>query len=162
MWSPKSGLGARFLLADKYITMNKNNLDRALAALGDALKADDPAIEFLDDPIKFVQKIPKKALSGDHIHGGKISKFSSTGITDSAKSEQIVVSDDGVKITALIGATVKGNLTVEESLTAKVIKVDVLETKEIRTQVESKNSDSIYFSDKISGFLYVSNVFIVR
>ena len=131
--------------------MNKLNLDRALASLGDALKADDPAFELLNDPAKFVQQIPKRTFSGDHIHGGKITKFSSSGITDSAKNEQLVITDDGVKVTTLLDTAVKGNLVVSEEITAKIIKVDIVEAKELRTQVESKNSDSINFADKISG-----------
>jgi hypothetical protein len=70
--------------------MNKTNIDQALAALADALKSQEPD-SFLTSPKEFVKKIPFRSLSGDHINGGKIQNFASTGISDTATKQQLTV-----------------------------------------------------------------------
>lgn len=82
--------------------------------------------------------IPKKSLSGDHIHGGKITEFESVGIKDNSTKLSLVITDKGittksVKTEALLGDnTVKGSLTVEGNavvsgeLTVKKLHVDEL------------------------------------
>ncbi len=77
--------------------MNKTNIDQALAALADALKSNEPT-SFLENPKEFVKRIPQRSLSGDHINGGKIQNFASTGITDNASSTMLSITDNGIKI----------------------------------------------------------------
>jgi hypothetical protein len=119
-----------FYLPDKYITMNKTNLDQALAALSDALKSTD-SNSFLENPKDFVKKIPFRSLTGDHINGGKIINFSSSGISDKSSNEQITISDDGIVVSKFSqGFEVSGKIHTK-SLSADNIFVDRIEAKEI-------------------------------
>jgi hypothetical protein len=129
-----------FCLPDKYITMNKTNLNQALAALADALTGDD-ASQYTIDPLVFVKQLPWRSLSGDHINGGKITNFKSAGITDNSSAEQIVLTNDGVSI-----SKVKNNLTVEGTVSATKIKTDVLEVKEIVADIKFEKGEPIVFS----------------
>ena len=116
--------------------MNNTNIDQALAALADAIKSQNEEVA-LNTPSAFVKKLPWRSLSGDHINGGKILNFSSTGITDKSTKEQISISDDRVSVKFLSVDKVKGSILVEEEITSKnitadVIKVKVLEAEEIK------------------------------
>jgi hypothetical protein len=149
--------------------MNKTNLDQALAALGDALKSQEPD-SFLTNPKDFVKKIPLRSLSGDHINGGKIQNFASAGITDQASKQQILVKDDVVHITSLAVDRI-ADLTVSGTVTANVIKTDILEVKEIKADIKFEKDVPIIFSgDNLEGkgllwsgrgntkqFIYASN-----
>jgi hypothetical protein len=149
--------------------MNKTNLDQALAALGDALKSQEPD-SFLTNPKEFVKKIPLRSLSGDHINGGKIQSFASAGITDQSSKQQILVKDDGVHITSLSVNRIK-ELTVDGTVTANIIKTDILEVNEIKADIKFEKDTPIVFSgDNLEGkgllwsgrgntkqFIYASN-----
>jgi hypothetical protein len=126
--------------------MNKTNIDQALAALADALKSQEPD-SFLTSPKEFIKKIPFRSLSGDHINGGKIQNFASTGIGDTATKQQLTVSDNGVQIANLIVNHIE-NLTVADTLTATSIKTDILEVKEIRADIKFEKDAPIVFSGK--------------
>ena len=117
--------------------MNNKNLDQALAALGDALKSQDPAAVKPLTPLELASQMPKRALSGDHIVGGKILKFASGGITDSATKEQLVITDAGITINGTV-----------DSLTANTIKVDVLEVKELKANIQFEKDQPIEFGGK--------------
>lgn len=65
-----------------------------------------------------------RSLSGDKIHGGKITKFNSVGITDNATKNMVLVSDDGLFVDVVNVQTAKGDLEVEGTLTAKKIVVE--------------------------------------
>jgi hypothetical protein len=130
--------------------MNKTNIDQALAALADALKSQEPD-SFLNSPKEFVKKIPFRSLSGDHINGGKIQNFASTGIGDTATKQQLTVSDNGVQVANLIVNHIE-NLTVANTLTATSIKTDVLEVKEIKADIKFEKDVPIVFSgDNLEG-----------
>jgi hypothetical protein len=126
--------------------MNKTNIDQALAALSDALKSMEPD-SFLTSPKEFIKKIPFRSLSGDHINGGKIQNFASTGITDTSTKQQVNVSDNGVQIANLVVDHIE-NLSVSNTLTAASIKTDVLEVKEIRADIKFEKDVPIVFSGK--------------
>jgi len=145
-----------FCLLDKYITMNKNNIDQALAALADALKSqvdENP----LANVSALIKKMPLRSLSGDHINGGKILKFRSSGITDSATTEQIVIKDDAVSIKTLIVDNVYGKLKVTEgletnSINANEIVVDKLTVKDLRADIKFEKNESLVFGgDRVQG-----------
>jgi len=89
---------------------DQNNLDKAIAYLGTALKDlannTKPVFDFND----IVKSIPKRGLSGDHITGGTITAFSSLGIKDDATSTKLVIGNDGIKIDVLSVGTLQGNL----------------------------------------------------
>ncbi len=126
--------------------MNKTNIDQALAALADALKSQEPD-SFLTSPKEFIKKIPFRSLSGDHIIGGKIQNFASTGISDTASKQQLTVSDNGVQISNLTVNHIE-NLSVSNELTATSIKTDILEVKEIRADIKFEKDVPIVFSGK--------------
>ena len=139
-----------FCLADKYITMNKPTIDQALASLGEALKSQQDQNP-MSTVASFVKKMPQRALSGDHILGGKILKFSSSGITDTATIEQIAITDDVVSIKNLkvdkIRGSIKFNDSVEaNTITAKEMTVDILTVKDLRAEIKFEKSESIVFS----------------
>ena len=138
-----------FCLSDKYITMNNTNIDQALAALADALKSQNT--NPLDtDPKAFIKKIPLRGLSGDHINGGKVLNFSSSGITDSATKEQVKITDESISINALRVGVIRDNLNVEGEITAKTVKVDVLEAKEIKAEIQFEKNISVTFGGENS------------
>lgn len=139
--------------------MSKNNLHQILAALADSIEAQN-STAFLDDPISFVEKIPKRSLTGEHLIGGKILEFASSGITDKASKEQLVITNGGVTI-----SRVNGTLNVENELTvplvnAGTIKVDVLEVKELKADIKfEKNTPIIFSGDDVygKGMLWTGN-----
>lgn len=136
--------------------MNKTNLDQALAALADALKGSEPT-SFLENPKEFVKKIPHRSLTGDHINGGKIQNFSSTGILDTASSTVLSVNDDGVSVEKFskgfdVYGDVKINSLTCETIDSSVIMCDVLRTKNIEAEITYANTEPITFKgDNLEG-----------
>jgi len=101
--------------------MADNNLDKALAYLGSSLQS---LVQQANGPVDLDHlhtRIAKRSLTGDHLNGGTIVNFASTGIKDEATSQQIIVRNTGLE---------SKNLTVTEVITAKTIKVDFLDVKE--------------------------------
>jgi hypothetical protein len=116
--------------------MADNNLDKALAYLGTSLQS---LVQQANGPVDLEHlhtKIAKRSLTGDHINGGTIINFASTGIKDESTKHQITVKDSGVEFGTVSINQVKGNLSVENSFTAKSITVDVLEVKELKTDLK--------------------------
>ena len=124
--------------------MNKKNIDQALALLADALKSDDPDFP-INSPAEFVKKIPKRALSGDQISGGKILDFKSAGITDSSNGQQVLITDKAVEIKTLKVDYLKDNLIVEGTVTANTVKADILEIKELKADIKFEKDQSVAF-----------------
>jgi hypothetical protein len=116
--------------------MAENNLDKALAYLGTSLQT---LVQQANGPVDLNHlhtKIAKRSLSGDQITGGTITSFASSGIKDEATKQQITVKDSGVEFGTISIEQVKGNLTVENVITARSITVDILEVKELRTDLK--------------------------
>jgi hypothetical protein len=133
--------------------MNKKNLEQALAALSDALTSQEPE-SLLNDPLVFVSRLPKRSLSGDHIYQGKILGFSSAGITDQASKEQILVKDDFVSISSLAIGSIEGDLKVTGDVTARTIKADVLEVKELKADIKFEKDSNIPFNGANKGLIW--------
>lgn len=110
------------------MTEIRNSLDTLATVIETLQSAPIQRVEILD-----------RELSGNKIHGGLITSFSSTGITDEATSNVLVVRDDGIHISVLHTntinnpVTVKGDLTVEGTVHATRMHVDEL-TADIRTE----------------------------
>ncbi len=136
--------------------MNKTNVDQALAALADALKSNEPT-SFLENPKEFVKKIPYKSLSGDHISGGKIQNFSSTGITDSASTTMLSLTDKGVVIHKMAqGFEVEGTIGVNtlksDVVDSNIITCGTLRADNIEAEIHFSNDEPIIFkSDNLDG-----------
>ena len=118
------------------MTMAENNLDKALAYLGSSLNTLVTQANGPVDLDNLHTRILKRSLTGDHLMGGTIVNFASTGIKDEATSQQLTIKDSSVEIKNLTVGAVKGNLSVENTLTANTIKVDVLEVREIKTDLK--------------------------
>lgn len=150
LYGQKAGPGPAFYFADKYMTMNKPTVEQAVSALVDALKGEQPKT-FLDNPKEFVKKIPFRSLSGDHLNGGKIQNFSSSGIQDHAGQTQLEVRDDGI----VVNRFAQG-FDVEGTVSAKKIKTEIIEVKELlcaTTVLQNYvvSSPMIFNSDNLEG-----------
>lgn len=121
-----------------------SNLNNILAALGDELNA--ITNQSAPDPKEIARKLPFKSLTGDHINGGKIQNFASTGIVDNASKTQLTITDDSVHISSLTADYIE-NLTVSGILKTKVLEVD-----ELRADIKFEKDIPIVFSgDNIDG-----------
>lgn len=111
------------------------------------------SLENLADVIeKLEKKEPQRAvildreLSGNKIHGGMITEFSSKGISDKASGTVLVVKDDGIHLDTIhvkhvSGAlSVGGDLNVNGSITAKKLHVD-----ELTADIRHERSDPLSF-----------------
>jgi hypothetical protein len=121
-----------------------SNVNNLLAALGDEINA--IAQTAGPDIKEIARKMPFRSLSGDHISGGKIQNFASTGITDTAVKTQLTVNNDGVTVKNLFVENID-NLTVTGTLKTKILEVD-----EIRADIKFEKDVPIVFSgDTIDG-----------
>lgn len=130
--------------------MSKNNIDQILAALGDALKGIEQANVI--DYKTLSRNVPFRSLTGDHINGGKIHNFSSSGITDSATTEQIKITDNGISVLKFSeGFKVNGNIEAEDAR-VKVLKADVIQADNILGTIDYANDAPVTFkSDNLDG-----------
>ncbi len=129
-------------MAHKYITMS--NLNNILAALGDELNGLAQTAQ--PDAKEIARKIPFRSLTGDHLKGGTVQNFASTGIKDSATATQLTVDDQGVHAKTLTVEHIE-NLTVSNTLKTKVLIVD-----ELRADIKFEKDIPITFSgDSIEG-----------
>lgn len=145
----------------KYCIMSK--IDQALETLALALKdlePKPPVINYRD----IVNSIPLRGLSGDHIAGGIIRNFASSGITDTAMTEQINITDNGVVITALNVTNVVNDVIFDRSVTVHGnLKVNRLEVNELQADLRIERSSSLEFrADKNNpvygkGLLWIGN-----
>jgi hypothetical protein len=125
------------------MTMADNNLDKALAYLGSSLNS---LVTQANGPVDLENlhtRILKRSLTGDHLMGGTIVNFASTGIKDEATTQQLTIKDSGIEVKSLTVGSVKGDLAVENTIAAKTIKVDVLEVKEIKTDLKFGQSAAL-------------------
>ncbi len=128
--------------------MSKTTVDQALELLGTAIKSQAAANVNVEH---FLQNLPKRSLSGDHINGGKIVNFASTGIADRATKTQITITDQEIAVDNLRVGTVKDNLTVEGNVTAQsmevagLLKAGLLQVDEIRADVKLEKFSPLEF-----------------
>ena len=129
--------------------MNRNNIDQALSALADALKGQEPP------PINILQlvsQIPDRSLSGNHINGGKITGFSSTGIVDSATAPKLKVTDSAVTVENLnVGSVVsntefKGDVSIQGTA-----RIKNLEVESLSADISITQNNSIKYEGQIDG-----------
>jgi hypothetical protein len=115
----------------EHINDTVNQIRIGLAQVADAIEVianTAPKPEFLNNEI-----------SGNKVHGGIISKFSSTGIEDTATERAILVTDNGTVIDNLVtdhissSPTVYGDLTVQGLITAQKLHVNEL-TADVRNE----------------------------
>ena len=110
-------------------------------------------LEALTDIIEDLQRVPAptveildRELSGNKINGGKITNFSSVGITDTAKNTVLTVSDDGITVQTITAdninksIAINGDLTVNGEITAQRLHVD-----EISADVRNERTTPLEF-----------------
>ena len=117
--------------------MNNDQIDLSKLKAGlDALYSTVEGIATLE--IK-PEPISHRSLSGDHIRGGKIVDFESTGIKDNSSRLSLIVTDKGIttksiKAEAYLGdMNVKGHLTVDGEITAQKLHVNEI-TSDVRIE----------------------------
>ena len=123
-----------------------SKINQILAALGDEISSQTQKSELSSKQI--LEKLPFRSLSGDHINGGKIHNFSSSGIVDKATKPQLNLSDQGVAVqTFSQGFTVNGNIQAEDAR-VKVLKADVIQADNIIGTIEYANDAPVVFTGK--------------
>lgn len=65
------------------------------------------------------RNIPDDAIDGSKIHGGTISSFSSTGITDLATKNSLTVSDGRITVDTVRTGTLEGHIKIDGSIAVK-------------------------------------------
>ena len=91
-------------------------------------------------------EILNRSLSGDKIHGGKISAFSSLGIRDEATKQTIVIKDDGVYADNISVSTIVGDTNVEHDLNVGgTITASRLEVDELKADVRNERTSPLEF-----------------
>jgi len=131
-----------------------SKIDQALETLALALKdlePKPPVINYRD----IVNSIPLRGLSGNHIEGGVIRNFASSGITDTSTSEQITITNNGVAITALNVTNVVNDVVFDKSVTVNgTVKVHRLEVNELQADLRIERSSSLEFRADKNNPLY--------
>ena len=129
--------------------MNRTNIDQALAALGDALKGQEPP------PINILQlvsQIPDRSLTGNHINGGKITSFSSTGIVDTATSPKLKVTDNAVTIENLNVSSIVSNAEFKGDINVHgTARIKTLEVESLSANVNITQNNSIKYEGAVDG-----------
>lgn len=121
-----------------------SNINNLLSALGDEINGISQ--RSAPDIKEIARKMPLRSLSGDHISGGKIHNFSSTGIQDTAGKTQLIIDDSGVTVKNLLVENLD-NLAVNGTLKAKVLEVD-----EIKADIKfEKNTPIVFSGDTLDG-----------
>jgi len=124
------------------------NVHDTLARLRTSLDEVHDVIENIALRPAEMPEILNNQISGDKIHGGRITKFSSVGISDEAKRQVVTVRDDGVHTDHLYvrtirnaqGVQVLGNLDVQGNITARSLHVN-----EITADVRNERSTPLEF-----------------
>ena len=103
----------------------------------------DQAVQTLAKAEVTLESPGRNTISGNAIHGGKVTLFRSTGITDNASKLVLLVADDGITVDAvdtdtLVGDTVAtGDFTVEGTLTAdKVVTKQMLADQKFTSNID--------------------------
>ena len=124
-----------------------SKIDQALETLALALKDLEPTPPVIDYR-SIVKSIPFRALSGDHIEGGIIRNFASSGITDISLTKQLNIADTGVSVNNLDVTNVVNDVTFKKSVTVNgTIKAQRLEVNELQADVRIERSSSLEFKE---------------
>ena len=127
--------------------MSTNDIkDSEILAVKDGLIQLGEAIETIANRELPTQEIMNRSLSGDKIHGGKITAFSSVGIRDEATKQTIVIKDDGIYADNISVSTLVGDTTVENDLNVGgTIKATKIEVNEISADVRNARTTPLVF-----------------
>ena len=122
-------------IQDSELKAVKDGLEQLGRSIETIAKRELPKPEFLNNEI-----------SGDKIHGGTITEFSTMGIQDRATSLQLVVENDLVSTDNLKVGLLKNSVKVEEDLTvAGTIKAAKLEVNEVKADIRNDRTSPLNF-----------------
>tara|TARA_B100000674_G_scaffold124364_1_gene95334 strand:+ start:2486 stop:3598 length:1113 start_codon:yes stop_codon:yes gene_type:complete len=127
--------------------MSTNDIkDSELQAVKDGLVKLGESIETIAKREIPRQEFRNNELSGDKIHGGTITQFSSMGIQDRATKLELVVENDLVTVDSLKVGLLKNSVKVEENLdVVGTIKAAKLEVNEIKADVRNERTSPLHF-----------------
>jgi len=129
--------------------------------INDTLANLKTGLDTINDAIQKIARKPAEKpeflnneISGDKIHGGRITKFSSVGIIDEATKQVVAIKDDGIHTDHLYvrtirnaqGVQVLGGLRVQGDITANSLHVN-----EITADVRNERSAPLEFTPDENG-----------
>lgn len=107
------------------------------------------AIENLQNQPAPEVKILDRQLSGNKIHGGRITEFSSKGIKDTSTDYVLTVSDDGIHVTVAHIQTIANNLEVNGDLTVQgTVHAKRMHVEEVTADIRNERSEPLQFTAK--------------
>ena len=141
--------------------MSTNDIkDSELLAVKNGLVQLGDAIETIANRELPAAEILRDSLSGDQIHGGKISAFSSLGIRDEATKQVLVINNEGVVADYITVATIRGDTTIENDLNVGgTIKATKIEVNEIQADVRNARSTPLVFECSVDDAPYGKGLF---
>tara|TARA_B100000965_G_scaffold195932_1_gene163693 strand:- start:80 stop:1141 length:1062 start_codon:yes stop_codon:yes gene_type:complete len=115
-----------------------NQIREGLASLGTAVET------IATTPVPDTPNATINSISGNAIHGGKITLLRSTGITDTASKLVLLVDDDGITVDNIDTDTLHGDVGVTGNLTIHgELKANKLHVEELSSTI--KHTESIDF-----------------
>ena len=127
--------------------MSTNDIkDSEIKAVKEGLDTLGQAIETIANRVVPKQEFLNNEISGDKVHGGTITQFSSMGIQDRANKLELVVENDLVTVDTLKVGLLKNSVKVEEDLNVVgTIKASRLEVDEIKADVRNERTSPLNF-----------------
>jgi len=116
----------------------RNNLDSLATAIENLQNQPAPTPKILD-----------RELSGNKIHGGRITDFSSKGIKDRATDFVVTVNDDGIHVNVAHVQTIANNLEVDGDLTVQgTVHAQRMHVEEVTADVRNERTEPLQFTAK--------------
>jgi len=95
-------------------------------------------------------EITNRSLTGDAIHGGKITAFQSQGIRDDSTRLVVVIDDDGIVTDKIDVETIVGDTTVDGDLTINgAITATSLHVNELTADIRQERSSSLEYTNDV-------------
>ena len=105
------------------------------------------SIETIANRVVPQQPIQERQLTGNHIQGGKIAQFRSTGITDQANKTVLLVDNNGITVDTVNAETIAGNTNVTGDLTVEGhLECNSLHVNELTADIRQERSSSLVFN----------------
>jgi hypothetical protein len=113
------------------------------------------AIENLQNAPATEPTILDRQLSGNKVHGGRITEFASKGIKDRATDYVLTISDDGVHVSVAHIETIANNVSVQGDLTVSgTVHAQRMHVEEVTADVRNERTDPLQFTAKGNNTAY--------
>lgn len=137
------------LYAEKLVQEKAGIIEHNLTStLTDRISEVDNKYHALYQQVQILEK-PKfldREISGNKIHGGMITNFSSRGIVDEATGHVLRITDDAVIADVLQTSTIKSDVTVQGSLTTTgIIKAKKIVVDEVESDTRLERTSPLTF-----------------